>query len=114
MEFDWRSAESAQAQTIHGISYLGCISPGHRRRVGRKSAHDRHIESRRSGDNLVLRHNGRMSQKMIWLGMLVGSTAGGYVPSLFGAGLFSGWGIFGSVIGGVAGVFAGYKLGERW
>jgi hypothetical protein len=56
----------------------------------------------------------RMSQKMIWLGMFVGSTAGGYVPTLFGCGFFSGWGLLGSVVGGVAGVFAGYKLGERW
>jgi hypothetical protein len=51
-------------------------------------------------------------QKMIWLGVFVGSTAGGYVPCLFGADIFSLWGVAGSVIGGLAGIFAGYKLGR--
>lgn len=55
-----------------------------------------------------------MSRKLIWLGLFVGSSAGGYLPSLFGAGLFSGWGILGSVVGGVAGIFGGHYLGERW
>ena len=50
--------------------------------------------------------------KMIWLGAIVGSTAGGYVPALFGADLISMSGVIGSIIGGLVGVFAGYKLGR--
>ena len=49
---------------------------------------------------------------LIWIGLLVGSTAGGYVPTAFGVGLFSLWSVVGSVVGGVAGIFAGYKLAQ--
>lgn len=50
--------------------------------------------------------------KMVWLGVFVGSTVGGYVPCLFGADMISMAGVVGSVVGGLAGVFAGYKLGQ--
>ena len=49
---------------------------------------------------------------MIWVGLFVGSSLGGYLPSLFCADTFSFWSVIGSVIGGVAGIFAGNKLGE--
>ena len=58
-------------------------------------------------------HNGAMGQKLIWLSVFVGSTAGGYVPTLFGAELLSLWGVLGSTVGGIAGVFLGIKL-EKW
>jgi hypothetical protein len=51
-------------------------------------------------------------KKLIWIGLIVGSTAGGYVPTLFGVGLFSLWSVVGSTVGGVAGIVAGYKLGQ--
>ena len=53
-----------------------------------------------------------MSKKLIWLGVFIGSTLGGYLPALFGADVFSFWSIVGSVVGGIVGVFAGNKLGE--
>jgi hypothetical protein len=54
-----------------------------------------------------------MSQKaLITLFLSVGSIAGGYVPVLFGAGPLSYWTIFTSAIGGILGIWAGYKLGS--
>ena len=53
-----------------------------------------------------------MSKTVIWFGVFVGSSLGGYLPTLFGAEMFSVWGILGSTAGGVVGVFAGIKLGE--
>lgn len=55
-----------------------------------------------------------MSSKLIWVGVLVGSSLGGYLPSLFGSGLFSLWGVLGSTLGGFLGVWAGVKLSERY
>ncbi len=53
-----------------------------------------------------------MSKKLIWLGLFVGSSVGGYLPTLFGAPWFSLWGMVGSTVGGVLGIVAGYKLGN--
>lgn len=50
--------------------------------------------------------------KLIWLGMFVGSTIGGYAPILLGADMLSPWSLIGSMVGGIAGIVAGYKLGE--
>jgi hypothetical protein len=50
---------------------------------------------------------------LIWIGMLVGATAGGYVPVLFGGQLLSLSSIVGNTVGGALGVFAGYKLAQR-
>jgi len=36
------------------------------------------------------------STKLIWIGLFVGSTAGGYLPTLFGVGLFSLWSLVGA------------------
>lgn len=46
---------------------------------------------------------------IVMIGMVVGSTIGGYVPSLFGAGFLSLWGIVGSAIGGILGIWIAYK-----
>jgi hypothetical protein len=54
-----------------------------------------------------------MSKTVVWFGVLVGSALGGYVPSLFGAEMFSMWGLLGSTVGGVAGVFIGIKLSDN-
>ena len=51
-----------------------------------------------------------MSKKMIWFGMVVGSTLGGLVPMLWHAGMFSMWSILLSTIGGVVGIWAAYKI----
>jgi hypothetical protein len=53
-----------------------------------------------------------MGRGLIGLGLLVGSTAGGFLPSLWGA---SSWGlqsVFFSFVGGVAGVIWGARLSE--
>ena len=53
-----------------------------------------------------------MLRMLIWIGLFAGSTAGGMVPKLWGASMFSGWGVLFSVIGGFAGIWAGYKAGR--
>lgn len=45
-------------------------------------------------------------------GMVVGSTVGSYVPSLWGAGWLSFASIVGSGIGGILGIWAGFQLGK--
>ncbi|MFO0920842.1 MAG: hypothetical protein U0451_04190 [Candidatus Saccharimonadales bacterium] len=42
----------------------------------------------------------------------VGGVIGAYIPSLLGGkgGMFSFWGLLGSLIGGLAGIWIGYKL----
>lgn len=39
----------------------------------------------------------------------VGSTILGYAPSLFGLGIFSFWGILGSMVGGLIGIYLAYR-----
>jgi hypothetical protein len=42
--------------------------------------------------------------------MLIGSTAGGLVPNLWGAGMFSLSSLFFSAAGGLIGIWVGYQL----
>jgi uncharacterized membrane protein YeaQ/YmgE (transglycosylase-associated protein family) len=52
-----------------------------------------------------------MSRKsMIMLGMIIGSFAGGYMPTLMGADSFSLTSLFGSVAGGILGIWLAYML----
>ena len=44
---------------------------------------------------------------VLWV---VGSSIGGFVPSLWHAGMFSMWSIATSTIGGVAGIWIAYRL----
>ena len=54
-----------------------------------------------------------MSNKpLIMLGMLVGSFAGGYAVTLFGASSFSLTAIIGSTVGAIVGVYAVWKWCE--
>jgi hypothetical protein len=58
-------------------------------------------------------YDGDMNAKpLIWIGLTIGSTLGGYLPTLFGADPFSAWPILMSAVGGVLGVWAGYKLAD--
>ncbi len=50
--------------------------------------------------------------KLIWLGLFVGSIIGGFIPSLWDSSLISMNGVFGSAIGGFLGIYVGYKLGQ--
>lgn len=52
-----------------------------------------------------------MSRKaLVMIGMVIGSYAGGYIPVLFGADLFSYTSIIGNAIGGIIGLWIAYKL----
>ncbi len=42
--------------------------------------------------------------------MFIGSTIGSIIPSLWGADMFSLWGIFLSALGGAIGIYFGFKL----
>ncbi len=55
-----------------------------------------------------------MSRKtLIWIGIFVGSGIGSYIPALWGnSAFFSFSSIIFSTIGGLAGVYVGYKLGD--
>ena len=44
--------------------------------------------------------------------MIVGTTIGGLIPSLWGASLFSLWGVFLSAAGGILGIYIAFKLGD--
>ena len=48
----------------------------------------------------------------IWIGVFIGSTAGSYVPNLWGADFLSMSSIFGSTIGGIVGIWLGFKIGQ--
>ena len=49
---------------------------------------------------------------LIWIGMFVGSTIGGLIPDLWGAGFLSFSGILLSGVGGIAGIYIGFKLSQ--
>lgn len=52
-----------------------------------------------------------MSRKsMIMLGMIIGSFAGGYLPTLIGVSVFSFTSLFASAAGAIAGIWLAYKL----
>lgn len=53
-----------------------------------------------------------MDRKLIWLGMFVGSSLGGYIPTLWGASAFSPSAILLCAVGGFLGIWIGYRLGE--
>jgi hypothetical protein len=50
------------------------------------------------------------SKLLIWIGVLVGSTLGGAIPSVLGADIFSLWGVIGSAVGGLVGIWVAVKL----
>lgn len=53
----------------------------------------------------------RMStKKAIFFGMAVGGFVGGWIPSLWGAGSFSLQSVIFGTIGGLVGIWAGYKF----
>jgi hypothetical protein len=49
-------------------------------------------------------------QARIWLGVLIGSTIGGFIPELWGAGLLSYSSVLLSGIGGLAGLWLAVKM----
>lgn len=51
-----------------------------------------------------------MDKKVIFLGMLFGSTIGGYLPTIFGYNAFSMPSILGGFIGGLLGIWLSFRL----
>ena len=55
-----------------------------------------------------------MSMKtFVWGGYGIGSTIGGFIPALWDASIFSFWGLILSTIGGMAGIYIGYRLAKN-
>jgi len=46
-----------------------------------------------------------MEKSIMWMMIGVGSVIGGFVPSIFGASYLSLWGIVGSTLGAIAGLY---------
>ena len=53
-------------------------------------------------------------QGLIWIGLFVGTTIGGYLPTLWGAGFLSVQSVLLSAVGGIFGIWAGYKVGRNY
>jgi hypothetical protein len=53
------------------------------------------------------------TKRLIWFGIIIGSTIGGFIPNLWHESMFSMWGLLFSTLGGLAGIWAGFKLGQR-
>jgi len=52
------------------------------------------------------------SKRLVWLGLILGSTAGSYIPNLWGAGVFSFSSVVLAAVGGILGIWLGFKLGR--
>jgi len=48
----------------------------------------------------------------IWIGLCIGSVLGSYLPTLWGAGVFSFSALAGSTLGAIGGIWLGYKIGQ--
>jgi len=54
-----------------------------------------------------------MTQKrLIWIGLFVGSSLGAYIPSLWGDSAFSLSSALFTAVGGLLGIWLGFRLGE--
>jgi hypothetical protein len=51
-------------------------------------------------------------KSLVWIGMAVGSAAGGYLPARWGGGLFSFTSLILSGVGGILGIWLGDRLSE--
>jgi len=53
------------------------------------------------------------SKSLIWIFMIIGSAIGGYIPTLWGAGFFSISSVFLTAVGGIVGIWLGFKLSNN-
>jgi uncharacterized membrane protein YeaQ/YmgE (transglycosylase-associated protein family) len=54
-----------------------------------------------------------MNTKMpVWIGLTIGSSIGSYIPSLWGAGMFSFSSLLFSAIGSIIGIYLGFKISQ--
>ena len=51
-----------------------------------------------------------MDKRVVMLGMVFGSTLGGYIPTWFGADAFSFTSLFCGGIGGILGIWLAYRM----
>ncbi len=51
-------------------------------------------------------------KKLIWIFLTLGSYLGSLIPSFWGAGMFSFSSIFFSALGGLFGIWLGFKIGD--
>ncbi len=54
-----------------------------------------------------------MNKTIMYLFITIGGLIGAYIPTFFGADGFSIWSVVGSTIGGLAGIWAAYKLSQN-
>ena len=52
------------------------------------------------------------TRKLIWIGMIAGSAIGGYLSVLWGGDLLSFSSLILSTLGGIGGIWLGYRLAE--
>lgn len=52
------------------------------------------------------------SKALIWIGMFVGSAVGGAVPNLWGGNFLSMSSVLLTAVGGLVGIWVGFKLGN--
>jgi len=52
------------------------------------------------------------NKSLVWLGLLIGSTVGGFIPMLWGAGIASFSSIIFSGIGGILGIIIFFKIAQ--
>jgi uncharacterized membrane protein YeaQ/YmgE (transglycosylase-associated protein family) len=53
-----------------------------------------------------------MTKKFIWIGLFVGSTAGNMLPPLWGGDAISISGFVFSILGGIVGIWVGYRFAQ--
>jgi hypothetical protein len=52
------------------------------------------------------------AKSLIWIGVFVGSTVGSFIPTLWGDSALSFMSIITSTIGGLVGIWGGFKLSQ--
>ncbi len=50
------------------------------------------------------------AKTIIWICLFIGSTIGGYIPSLWGEGFISMSSVLLTAVGGIAGIYIGYRI----
>jgi hypothetical protein len=50
------------------------------------------------------------SKALIWIFLFIGSTVGGFIPTLWGDSFLSLWSVVLTAVGGIIGIYIGYKL----
>lgn len=53
------------------------------------------------------------SKPLIWIGMFIGGTVGGFVPMLWGDSSFSFSGIFFNAVGAIVGIYVAFRLSNN-